>query len=157
MSLWRTRYFSSSTNVSTSSPEIFPVNKRDLFQLNFLGSDRWIWSRCCDEDFNSAWARLPFCWWKGPLERAVLDIYQKCLGTFPILLVDPSAKTRLFRHLDNHVFRVPHFENTKAVRVIFFSKCAKPNVNFKNASKDSEKGFYLWDNFIWIGIVKLSL
>ena len=41
--LWRTRYFSSAANVLTSSPKIWHVNKRDFFQLNFLGSDRWIW------------------------------------------------------------------------------------------------------------------
>ena len=39
----RTGYFSSAANVLTSSPKIWHVNKRDFFQLNFLGSDRWIW------------------------------------------------------------------------------------------------------------------
>ena len=43
LSLLRTGYFSSAANVLTSSPKIWHVNKRDFFQLNFLGSDRWIW------------------------------------------------------------------------------------------------------------------
>ena len=43
LSLLRTGYFSSVANVLTSSPKILHVNKRDFFQLNFLGSDRWIW------------------------------------------------------------------------------------------------------------------
>ena len=61
LSLLRTGYFSSVANVLTSSPKIWHVNKRDFFQLNWLGSDRWIWKWCCDADFNSAWARLPYC------------------------------------------------------------------------------------------------
>ena len=43
LSLWRTRYFSSAANVLRSSPKIFHVNKRDFFQLTWLGSDWWIW------------------------------------------------------------------------------------------------------------------
>ena len=43
LSLWRTRYFSSATNVLKSSPKILHVNKRDFFQLKFLGSHRGIW------------------------------------------------------------------------------------------------------------------
>ena len=41
--LLRTAYFSSAANVLTSSPKIFHVNKRDSSQLNWLGSDHWIW------------------------------------------------------------------------------------------------------------------
>ena len=43
LSLLRTGYFSSAANVLTSSPKIFHVNKKDFFQLNWLGSDEWIW------------------------------------------------------------------------------------------------------------------
>ena len=43
LSLLRTGYFSSAANVWTSSLKIFQVNKRDLFQLNWLDSDHWKW------------------------------------------------------------------------------------------------------------------
>ena len=43
LSLLRTGYFSSPGNVLTSSPQILHVNKRDFFQLNWFGSDEWIW------------------------------------------------------------------------------------------------------------------
>ena len=43
MSVLRTGYFSSAANVLPSSPKVLHVNKRDFFQLNFLGSDRWMW------------------------------------------------------------------------------------------------------------------
>ena len=43
LSLWGTRYFLSAANVFTGSSKIFHVNKGDLFQLNFLDSDQWIW------------------------------------------------------------------------------------------------------------------
>ena len=71
----RTRYFSSAANMLTSSPKIWLANKRDLFQLNLLGSDWWIWLRCCDADYNSAWARLPCCFSKGSPKREFLDFY----------------------------------------------------------------------------------
>ena len=43
LSLLRTGYFSSAGNVLTSSPKIWHVNKRDIFQFIWLGSDQWIW------------------------------------------------------------------------------------------------------------------
>ena len=43
LSLLRAGYFSSAAYMLTSSPEIWPVNKRDFFQLNWLGSDQLIW------------------------------------------------------------------------------------------------------------------
>ena len=61
LSLLRTNYFLSVADVLTRCPKILHVNKRDFFQLNFLGRDRWMWQSCCDADFNSAWARLPCC------------------------------------------------------------------------------------------------
>ena len=69
LSLLRGGYFSSAANVLTSSPKFWHVNNRDFFQLNWLGNDQWIWSRCCDVVFNSAWARLQCCLSKDPLKR----------------------------------------------------------------------------------------
>ena len=43
------------------------------------------------------------------------------------------------------------------MRVIFFKKYLKLNVNFRNPSKNSEKSFLLWDNCTWIGSCKFSL
>ena len=42
LSLLRTRYVSLAANVLTSSAKIRHVNKRDVFQLSWLGSDRWV-------------------------------------------------------------------------------------------------------------------
>ena len=39
----------------------------------------------------------------------------------------------------------------------FFWKCSKFKVDFKNATKNSEKAFSFWDNCVRIGCVKLSL
>ena len=39
----------------------------------------------------------------------------------------------------------------------FFCERPKFQLDFKNAAKNWEKVFYFWDNFILIGIVKLSL
>ena len=66
---------------------------------------------------------------------------EQCLGTFTMLLLEGFSETGLFRHLSNHVFRVRNFGNTKAVRVNFFPKCSKLNLDFKNEAKNLEKSF----------------
>ena len=97
--------------------------------------------------------------WQGSMNhmKMLWCIFQECLGTSPMFLVDWAFETRLFRHLSNFVFGVRNFLNTKAMRVIFFSKCLKFNVDFKNAEKNREKVFCFWDNCFWIVIVILSL
>ena len=67
--------------------------------------------------------------------------FQQCLGTFTMLLVEGSSGTAFFRHLSNHVFRVRSFGNTKAMKVISFSKRSKFQMDSKNAAKSSEKFF----------------
>ena len=54
-------------------------------------------------------------------------------GTFTMLFAKRSSKTGLFRHLSNHVLRVCNFENTKAIKLIFFLQ------NVQNFSKTSKK------------------
>ena len=73
--LLREGYISSAANVLTSNPKILHVNKRDFFERNFLASDKWLWSRWCDPDFNCAFVSLPYCLSKDPLKRDFLDIY----------------------------------------------------------------------------------
>ena len=98
LSLLRTGYFSWTANVLTRSIKILHVRKWDFFQRDSFGNDQWIWWDCCGVDFNCAWVRFPCCLLKGPLKRGILDIY---LTTF---------------------FRVRKFQNTKGMRVNFFSK-----------------------------------
>ena len=43
LSLLRTGYLPLAANVLTSSTKIWHVNKREFFNLNFFGSDQWIW------------------------------------------------------------------------------------------------------------------
>ena len=83
--------------------------------------------------------------------------FQQCLGTSVMLLVEGSSETGHFRHLTNQVFGVRKFRNTKAIRVIFFSKCLKFNLNFKNEAKNWKKVFCFSGNWIRTGIVKLFL
>ena len=133
LSLLRTWYFSSVANVLTTSPKILHVNKRDFFQLNWLGSGQWISAKVCDADFNSAWARLRCCLSKGPLKRDFLDIYLTTLSKSVISEIQKFGGS------------------------IFFSKYSKFNLNFKNAAKTWETFFCFWDNCIWLGVVKFSL
>ena len=130
LSLWWRRYFSSAANVLTSSRKIWHVNKRDFFEHNFLGNDRCIWSRCCDVDFDSDWARLPCCLSKHPLKRNFSNIY---LTTFSLFVTWKIQNLWL---------------------PSFYSKCSKFNLDFKNEAKNWENVFCFWENCIWIGIFK---
>ena len=109
LSLLRTGYILLAANVLTSSPKIWNVNKRDFLQPNWLGSDM---------------LKVLWCW------------FQQCFGTCTMFLVKVSSQTWLFRHLYHHVFGVRHFENTKSLRVIFFSKYLKFMIDIKNAAKN---------------------
>ena len=134
LSLLRTIYFSTApNNVLTSSCKILHVNKRDFCQLNWLGSDQWIWQRCCDADFSSAFAGFQCCLFKGPLKRDFLYIY---LRTF-LESVTSEIEKRWVSSL--------------------FSKCLKFNLDFKNSAKNSENIFCFSDKCIWIGIIKFFL
>ena len=95
--------------------------------------------------------------WSMNMIKVKLCRFEPCLGTFTMLIFDGSSEMGLFRHLCNYVFRVRNFGNTEGVRVIFFTKCSKLNLDFKNLAKNAENFFFFWDNCIWIAIVKLSL
>ena len=133
LSVLRTGYFSSAANVLTSSPKIVHVNKRDIFQLNRLGRDQWIWQWCCDSYFNIVWAHLPWCLSKGRLKPDYLGIYLTIFSESVISIIQNLWGSS------------------------FFSKCFKFNLDFKNAERNREKVFCFWHYCIWIGIVKLSL
>ena len=83
--------------------------------------------------------------------------FHQCLGTLTILFVEASSKTRLSRHLSHYVFGIRNFENTEAMRIIFFSETFKISATFQKCSKSRAKIVCFSDNCIWIVIVKLSL
>ena len=133
LSLLRTGYFSSVTNVLTSCPKIQHVNKTNFSEHNFLARDQWIWWSCSDADFNSAWPPLPCCFSKFTLKRAFLHIY---LTTFSESVIS---------------------EMQKLWGSSFFSKYSKFKQDFKIAARNWEKVFCFSDNCIWSGTVKLTL
>ena len=51
-------------------------------------------------------AQLPSQWWIYSV-KVVSFRHQQCLVPFTMLLVEGSSKTVLFRHVFNHVFRIP--------------------------------------------------
>ena len=121
LSLLRRGYFSSPANVLANTPKILQVDKREFFQLNWLGRGQWVWNRVCDADFNSAWALLPCCLSKCSLKRGYLDIYQT---TFSESVISEIKKLR---------------------RSSFVSKYSKFNLDFKKCSKKLRKIFlFLW-------------
>ena len=83
--------------------------------------------------------------------------FQHCLGTFTMLLLEASSETGVYRHLSDYVFEIGKFGNTKFIGVIFLFKIFKVSARFRKFSKKWEKFFCFLDNFIWFGIVKLSV
>ena len=77
-------------------------------------------------------ARLPCRVSRGPLKRELLDIF-------------PTTP-----------FDVGNFGNTETMRIIFFQKCSKFNVDLGTAEKSWQKIFCFWDKFIWIVFIELS-
>ena len=80
------------------------------------------YSKGCHANFNNVWRRLPSCFPEDPLKR-------------DFLYIDVTM-----------FFGVRNFGNTSAMRVIlFFSKCLKFKLDFKNAKKNREKYFFVFD------------
>ena len=117
----------------TNSPKLFYVNKGDFFKLHWLARDQWIWKRWCHAHLNSALARLPICFSKGPLKRDFLDIY--------LTMFSESVISEIQKLLGSS----------------FFQNFSKLNLDFKNSAKKWEKGFCFWDNCIRIDNVRLFL
>ena len=111
LSLLRSEYFSSVDNVLTWNPKILHVNKRNFFPTQFS----WQWS------LN--------------MIKVLRCRFRQCLGTFRILLVKGSSKTRFFWYLSHHVFRVRIIGNTKSVRVKFFFKMSRISSRFQKCIK----------------------
>ena len=86
----------------------------------------------------------------------VLSIrFQQCFGVFMMLLVDGSSETGLFRHLSNHVFRIPLVQKSIGYQGHLFSQNVQ---NWIEISKMRQKiGKSFWDNCIWRFCIKLSL
>ena len=60
-----------------------------------------------------------------------------------MLLVEGSSEAGLFKHFNNDDFRVRIFGITRAVRVIFFSKFLKFNLDGQNEAKKIRKLFFV--------------
>ena len=99
LSLVRAGYFSLAGIVLTSSHRIWLMTNKDFFQVNCLGRDQWIWLRCYDGDFNSAWARLSCCFSKGRLKREFLDIYLTTFSESVILEIKNLWGSSFFQNI----------------------------------------------------------
>ena len=133
LSLASREYILSAVNVLTKSLKTLDVTQSDSFSLNYLQSDQWIWQRCWQWYWISVLGRFSCYLWRGPLKQDLLDI---CLTTYFGALI---------------------FGNTWIMRVIFFRKYSKFNVDSENPQKNWEKSDCFWDKCIWICCVKFPL
>ena len=119
MCLLTRKYLSSPVNDLTNSLKILNSSKTDLFQLYYVHSNQEIWQRCGPSGSDSVWARLPCCFWKGPLKEDFPDIY---LITF---------------------FGVRNFGSTSPMRVIFsLLKKLKIKCRFQKCRENSRKSLF---------------
>ena len=78
--------------------------------------------------------------------KVLLFRFQQCLGTFTMLLVEAFSETGIFTHLSGSALGVCNFEFAKSIRVIFFAKCSKFHIDFKNPARNckiKKKFFFL--------------
>ena len=86
--------------------------------------------------------------------------FQQCFGPFTMSVLDFSKAPLKREFLENYhtrFFGVRKFKNTSAMKVIFFFKCSKLNLSFRDVRKNWEKVFCFWDICIWACVNKLSL
>ena len=95
--------------------------------------------------------------WSMNMIKIMLCRFQQCFGTFTMFLVEGSSERRVLDIYLTTFSESVISEIQNQWRLSFFSKYLKFIVNFKNAAKKWAKLFYIWDNCIWIAIVKLSL
>ena len=73
---------------------------------------------------------------------------QQCLCPFTMLFVEVYSELDFSDIYQITFFGDGNFENTSVMRVIFFLKCSKFNVDLKNEDKNPEKVFYFSDKCI---------
>ena len=89
--------------------------------------------------------------------KVVSFSFEQCFGPFTMLLVKGPLKRDFLDIYLIMLFGVCQFKNTSAMRIIFFWKCSKLNLDFENAQKKWEKVLCFRDNCIWRCCNKLCL
>ena len=117
-SLLRKEYLLSALNGLTNRPRIFHSTHRDFFNLNCHNRNKSMWWRSCPSAWNNVSADLTRYLSKDLLKRDFLNVY---LTTF---------------------FGVSQFKNRLAMKVIFFWKRLKLDLNSENAKK-KKKNFFV--------------
>ena len=117
----------------TDTLKILDTMKTEFFKLKSFEIDRKIFQRFCREDLTSVSDTLT-CWlFISVLTRDFLGIKVTTL------------------------FAIYNFGDKSAMRLIFFFKMLKIDVESKNGGQDSESSLIFGDNYSLIGCVKNSI
>ena len=81
--------------------------------------------------------------WSINMIKGLWCRFKQCLGICPILFLEGSSETGLFRHLSDYVFRVRNFKNKKSMRLMIFLKMFQISSRFQKCSKKLKKKFLL--------------
>ena len=93
----------------------------------------------------------------GWIAFIVINKYGNCAVGHISIVFGPSYMCLPELSPEREFFGVRNFGNTSARTVIFFWKCSKFDLAFKNAETNWEYNFCFRDYCIWIGRFKLSL
>ena len=91
------------------------------------------------------------------MEKVLSFSFDQRFGPFTILLVEGLLQRHFLDIYLTTFFGVRKFKNASAMRVIFFGKCSKLNLNLENDKKKFENIFRFSDNCIWKCCYRLSL
>ena len=108
------------------------MSKEYISLIRFSENDEKIWWNCSHADFSRVWDHLT-CW----LSRVVLEW---------CFLESGLTKS----------FTVCNFRKKVAMTIIFFSKCFKFDLDYRNGIKKWVKVFGFKENCTWIGDYKSS-
>ena len=89
--------------------------------------------------------------------KVVCFSFDQCLLPLTRCLLKGLLKGYFLEIFLTSLFGVRNMGNTSAMRVIFFLKCWKFNLVFKNAGINRENLFCFADYRVWFGCLKLSL
>ena len=120
LSVLRREHLPSAVNVLTNNLQNLHIY-RDISSNSVALTVINKYDKCDVVDFSTVfWSSLACCLSKGLVKEDFLEI---CLTAF---------------------FGVRHFRNTSAMKVIFFRKCSKLDLDFKNTEINWENFFSFW-------------
>ena len=131
--------------------------------LAVIGS-HWHWQSVCSQtdlrcqiSLRTDIFELNPCYSYKKMIKVCSWSFQQYFWPFNMLTFKRCFETGLFRHLTNHAFRSLLFRKYITYEShLFFRRCSKFDILFRNSARNSEKVSYFKCNCIWIGCEQMT-